>query len=419
VPQAHQSLVEGRWERSTLGGIELYEKTLGILGFGRIGQLVAERARGLGMRVVAFDPFVGAERYRELGVEKADDSTGVYREADFVTIHLPVTPATENWLDAEAFAQMKDGVRILNVARGELVDEDALVAALESGKVGGAAIDVFRSEPITEHPLFGMPGVIVTPHLGASTTEAQDRAGVQTAEQVVAALTGGTVTTAVNAPAIAAEDLEILSPFVPLAKSLGRIAMTLAEGSSVDRVEVELLGRIAERDTRILTTAVLLGILEGRTEEEVNEVNAPSIAEERGIELAETKRTHARDYTDLVRVTVTSGGAEPVRVVGTNIGRRNRPHLLEVWGQRFDLQLEPYLAVFRYEDVPGMIGRVGQAFGARAINISSMAVGRVPEGAEDGGRAVMVVTTGAPVPDDLVAEIAGSEGFLDGRAITL
>jgi D-3-phosphoglycerate dehydrogenase len=194
--------------------------------------------------------------------------------------------------------------------------------------------------------------------------------------------------------------------------------MTLAEGSSVDRVEVELLGRIAERDTRILTTAVLLGILEGRTEEEVNEVNAPSIAEERGIDVAETKRTAARDYTDLVRVTVTSGGAEPVRVVGTNIGRRNRPHLLEVWGQRFDLQLEPNLAVFRYEDVPGMIGLVGQAFGARGINISSMAVGRVPEGADSGG-AVMVVTSDAPVPDDLVSEIAGSDGFVAGRAIAL
>src|SRR5206468_10500080 len=181
---------------------------------------------------------------------------------------------------------------------------------------------------------------------------------VQTAEQVVAALTGGTVTTAVNVPALASEDREVLSPYLPLARSLGRIGMALAEGSSVDRIEVELLGRIAERDTRLLTVAVLLGVLSGRTEEEVNEVNAPSIAEERGIELVESRRTSARDYSDLVRVTVTSGEAS-VRVVGTNIGRRNRPHLLEVWGQRFDLQLEEHLTVLRYSDVPGMIGRLG------------------------------------------------------------
>ena len=417
IPRAHQSLVEGRWERSKLGGVELYEKTLGILGFGRIGQLVAERAKGLGMRIVAYDPYVGADRYRELGVEKADDSAGVYAEADFITIHLPVTPETENWLDAEAFAQMRPGARVLNVARGELLVEDDLIAALDSGQIGGAALDVFREEPITEHPLFGRPEVIVTPHLGASTAEAQDRAGVQTAEQVVAALTGGVVTTAVNIPALAPEDLEVLGPYVPLARHLGRLGMALVEGSSVDRVEVELLGRIAERNTRHLTTQVLLGILAGRTEEDVNEVNAPSVAEERGIELVETQRTQARDYTDLVRVTVTSG-ERSVRVVGTNLGRRDRPHLLEAWGQRFNLQLEGHLTLFRYSDVPGMIGRVGQAFGERGINISSMAVGRLPEG-EAAGEAVMAVTSEDPVPEELVAEIAGGEGFAEGRTVTL
>ena len=250
VPQAHASLVAGRWDRSKYSGVELMDKTLGILGFGRIGQLVAERARGFGMRVVAFDPFVGAERYRDLGVEKAENSDAVYAEADFLTLHLPKTPETEGWLDAEALAKCKDGVRVLNVARGPLIVDEDLQAALDSGKVGGAALDVFRSEPMTEHPLFSYPNVIVTPHLGASTAEATDRAGFQAAEQVVAALTGGVVSSAVNVPAVAAEDMEVLGPFLPLCRQLGSLAMTLAEGSSVDRVEVELLGRIAERDTR-------------------------------------------------------------------------------------------------------------------------------------------------------------------------
>jgi D-3-phosphoglycerate dehydrogenase len=413
VPQAYSSLTAGRWERSKLSGIEVYEKTLGVLGFGRIGQLVAQRAQGLGMHVVGFDPFVSAERFRELGVRQAASSEEVYAQADFLTIHLPVTPETTDWLDAEAFAKMKVGVRVLNVARGELLVEDALKDALDSGKVGGAALDVFREEPLTTHPLFDYPNVIVTPHLGASTAEAQDRAGVQTAEQMIAALTGGVVTTAVNIPAIAAEDMEVLGPFVPLCRQLGRVAMALAEGSSVDRVEVEFLGRIAERDTRLLSIAVLLGVLRGHTEEDVNEVSAPSIAVERGIDVVETKHTTARDYTDLVRVAVNGE-----RVAGTTLGQRNRPHLLEAWGQRFNVQLEEHLTLFRYRDLPGMIGRVGTCFGQHAINISSAAVGRQADEADD-GLAAMVVTTDAPVPRDVVEEIVASEGFEEGRTVSL
>src|SRR5437588_7753369 len=303
IPQAHASLTAGGWERSRFSGVELYEKTLGILGFGRIGQLVAQRARGFGMHVIAYDPYVSAERYRELGVEKAESSADVYAAADFLTLHLPKTPETEGWLDAEALAKCKDGVRILNVARGPLVVEADLKAGLDSGKVGGAALDVFSAEPVTEHPLFVYPNVIVTPHLGASTTEATDRAGYQAAEQVVAALTGGVVTSAVNVPAVSSEDMEALGPFVPLCRALGRIAVTLADGSSIDRVQAEVLGRIAEHDTRLLAMQVLLGILSGHNEEEIGVVNAPAIADERGIELAEIKRTTARDYTDLLRVT--------------------------------------------------------------------------------------------------------------------
>jgi D-3-phosphoglycerate dehydrogenase / 2-oxoglutarate reductase len=417
VPQAHASLVSGKWERSKFSGVELLDKTLGILGFGRIGQLVAHRAQGFGMHVIAFDPFVSAERYRELGVEKAESSDDVYAQADFLTLHLPKTPETEGWLDADALAKCKDGVRILNVARGPLIVDEDLQAALDSGKVGGAALDVFRSEPIIDHPLFGRPNVIVTPHLGASTAEATDRAGFQAAEQVVAALTGGVVSSAVNVPAVAAEDMEVLGPFLPLCRQLGRLAVGLAESSSVERVEVEALGRIAERDTRPLAVEALLGVLSGHTEEEINAVNAPSVAEARGIQLSETKTTQTRDFADLLRVTVVAG-EQRARVTGTTVGRRHRPHLLEAWGQRFNLQLEPYIAFFRYRDVPGMIGRVGTCFGEQGINIKSAAVGHSPEDA-DVGQAVMVVTTDEPVPESVVEQIVGTEGFVAGRAVAL
>ncbi len=420
IPQAHASLTSGKWERSKFSGVELFEKTLGILGFGRIGQLVAQRARGFGMRVIAFDPYVGAERYRELGVEKADSSDAVYAAADFLTLHLPKTPETEGWLDAEALAKCKDGVRVLNVARGPLVVDEDLKAALDSGKVAGAALDVFRSEPITDHPLFAYPNVIVTPHLGASTAEATDRAGYQAAEQVIAALTGGVVTSAVNVPAIPAEDMEVLGPFVPLCRSLGRIAIELARGSSIDRVHTEFLGRIADHDTRLLSIHVLLGALRGHTEEEVNEVNAPAIAEERGIGLAETKRRQVRDYADLIRVSVFCGD-DSVRVAGTLIGRRNRAHLLEAWGQRFDVQLEDHITLLRYRDVPGMIGRVGTIFGAHGVNIVSAAVGRQPDDSDgaQGRLAAMAITTDTTVPREVVDEIVAGEGFVDGRTVSL
>jgi D-3-phosphoglycerate dehydrogenase len=418
VPQAHGSLTGGAWERSRFSGVELYEKTLGVLGFGRIGQLVAQRALSFGMHVVAFDAYVAGERFRELGVERATTTDELYARADFITIHLPVTAETENWLDATAFSKMKDGIRVINVARGKLVVEDALREALDSGKVAGAALDVFRDEPANDNPLFGYENVVVTPHLGASTTEATDRAGYQAAEQVVAALTGGVVTSAVNVPAVAPEDLEALGPFLPLARDLGRIGVALAEGTSIDALEIEYLGRIAGRDTRLLTVQVLKGALSGHIEEDVNDVNAPAIAEERGIQVSETSSAHARDFTDLVRVTVVSGGSR-TRVVGTTLGHQHRPHLLEAWGSRFNIQLEPNLAVFRYVDQPGMIGRVGTLFGQSGINISAAAVGRRPDADHVGGVATMLVTTDSPVPQDVVDLIAGSDGFEAGRTVSL
>jgi D-3-phosphoglycerate dehydrogenase / 2-oxoglutarate reductase len=410
VPQAHGSLVAGEWARSRYGGNELYGKTLGVIGFGRIGQLVAKRAQAFDMDVVAFDKFVAPERFRELGVEGVETSEELYRRADVITIHLPKTPETVGWINAEAIDRMRDGVRIVNCARGELIDLDALLAGLESGKVAGTALDVFPEEPFTEHPLFERDDVVVTPHLGASTAEAQDRAGIVTAEQVRAALSGGVVTNAVNIAAVRPEEMEALAPFVPLCEKLGRLAQGLGNGA-IDRVEVEFHGRIAEHDTRLLGIAVLVGILSGHTEEPVNLVNAPAMAEERGIDLIELKEPASEDFTELIRVRL--GGVE---VAGTGVGPRNIPYLAGVWGQSFYMPFADHLAIFRYADQPGMIGRVGTAFGAHGVNIVSAAVGAEASGQ---GEAVMALTTDAPVPQEVIDEIASGNSFHLGRAVSL
>ncbi len=410
VPQAHSALVGGEWARSRYGGNELYGKTLGIIGFGRIGQLVAQRALSFGMEVVGFDKFVSPERFREMGVDGVETSDELYERADIITIHLPKTPDTIHWIDATALTRMKDGVRIVNCARGELIDLEALLPALESGKVAGAALDVFPEEPTTEHPLFGRDDVVVTPHLGASTAEAQDRAGTDTAKQVRAALTGGVVTTAVN---LGAPLPEAVAPFVSLCSNLGTLAQGLAQGG-VDRVELEVRGRIAEHDTRVLGIAVLAGILQGHTEEQVNLVNASALAEQRGIELTQIEETASEDFTE--QLTVRAGhGAETIEVSGTGVGPRNSPYLIGAWGQSFYMPLAEHLAIFRYADQPGMIGKVGSAFGEHGVNIVSAAVGAT-EGQDE---AVMALTTDAPVPPSVIDEIAGGEGFVAGRAVEL
>jgi len=417
IPQAHAALTDGRWERSRFGGVEVYEKTLGILGCGRIGQLVAQRAAGFQMRIIGYDPFVSADRFKELGIERVETPEEIYAQADFITIHLPRNEETRGFLNAAAFSAMKPEVRIINCARGELIDDAALKDALDSGQIAGAALDVFAQEPITDYPLFsGYENVVVTPHLGASTVEAQDRAGIQTAEQVLAALTGGTVTTAVNAPAISAEDRDFLGPFAPLCRDLARIAVELSGG--VDRIEIELLGGIAERDTRPLVTAALMGVLAGRTEEPANEINAGSLAVERGIEIEERISTHVSDYTDLVRISVRAG-SDTVRVAGTNLGQRNRPHLLEAWGQRFNLQLEDHLTLVRYKDLPGMLGRIGVEFGNHGVNIVSAAVGRQPSDGESGDLAAMAITTDAPVPTAALDALLAESGFDAARTLSL
>ncbi len=411
IPQAHAALKQGRWERKAYGGIELAGKTLGVLGFGRIGQQVARRAAGLGMRVCAYDPFVAAERFRELGVERVETPEGVYAAADFVTLHLPLTQETRGSVGAAAFAQMRDGVRLVNAARGELVDEGALLDALRSGKVAGAALDVFSAEPYSG-PLLELDNVVVTPHLAASTGEAQDRAGLIVAEQVVAALEGGLVTNAVNIPAIGSEDLEVLGPYVPLAAKLGRLAMELAEGKA-DEIVVTAYGGLADYDTRLLSVSALNGAFQGRADRPVNYVNAPLIAHERGIEVREERSQSARDFTNLLRVAIRSGD-ELIRVAGTTIGSEHRQWLVSALGFDLDLELAPLLVLFRYDDVPGVIGRVGTLFGDAGVNIANMTVSR----SRRGGKALMVLSVDSSPPPELVERIR-SEGFDDARFIEL
>ncbi|MSO40465.1 MAG: phosphoglycerate dehydrogenase [Solirubrobacterales bacterium] len=413
VPQAHASLSAGRWERSKFSGSELYGKTLGVVGFGRIGQLVAQRAKAFEMEVVAHDKFVTAERFRELGAEGVEELDELYARADFISLHVPRTPETTGMIDADAIEKMRPWVRIVNCARGELIDLDALNEGLESGKVGGAALDVFPEEPMSEHAILSREDVIVTPHLGASTAEAQDRAGVVTAEQVTAALTGGVVTTAVNIAAVRPEAMKALAPFVPLCEKLGGLAQGLGNGA-LGRVRVEFRGRLAGQDTRVLGIAVLAGILRGNTEEPVNLVNAPQLAKERGIELAETRDSVSEDFTELITVTIESG-EDSVEVAGTGVGPRNEPYLVGVWGGDFYLPFADNLAVFRYTDQPGMIGRVGGVLGEEGVNIVSAAVG-----AEAGGdRAVMALTTDAPVHQETLDSIMEIDGFFLGRSVSL
>jgi D-3-phosphoglycerate dehydrogenase / 2-oxoglutarate reductase len=411
IPQAHAALKHGRWERSRYGGVELADKTLGVLGFGRIGQQVARRAFGLGMRVLAYDPFVSRERFRELGVERGDTLDEVFSTAEFLTLHLPLTEETRGLIGADALAKMRDGVRIVNAARGGLVDEDALAEALRSGKVAAAALDVFSYEPYAG-PLLELDNVVVTPHLAASTEEAQDRAGVIIAEQVAAALQGAVIPNAVNIPSIGAEDLEVLGPFVPLAAMLGKLTMELAEGRA-DRITLAFFGALAGHDTRLLTVAALNGAFEGRVDQPVNYVNAPLVAEERGIVVQEEKRHASRDYTNLVRVTVRANGEE-IEVEGTTIGRENRLWLVGALGYQIEIELAPRMAFFRYDDMPGVIGRVGTTFGEAGVNIANMAVSRTNQG----GKALMALSIDTPAPPELVERFRGG-GFDDARFLSL
>jgi len=411
IPQAHAALKGGRWERSRWGGVELAGKTLGVVGFGRIGQQVARRAVGLGMTVLAYDPFVGSERFRELGVERAETLDELLGTAEIVTLHSPLTDETRSLIDRDTIARMRDGARLVNAARGALVDEEALVEALESGKLAGAALDVFSAEPY-EGPLLELDQVVVTPHLAASTDEAQDRAGVIVAEQVVAALDGGIVSNAVNIPVVDQADLEVLGPFIPLASLLGRVAVALAPGRP-QRIVVAAHGPLSEYDTRLLTAAALNGVFQDRVDQVVNVVNAPFIAAERGIAVVEERYRASRDYTNTVEVTIVADGDEAT-VSGTTIGPEPRLFLGGALGFGIDLEIGPHMVFIRYEDQPGVIGRVGSMFGEAGVNIANMAVSRTKEG----GEALMVFSIDSSATTELV-DALHDVGFDDVRFVEL
>ena len=411
IPQAHASLKAGRWERSRYAGQELAGKTLGILGFGRIGQQVARRALALGMRVLAFDPFVSRDRFRELGVEGASSQADVFASSDVVSLHLPLTDETRAVVNEDTLAHAKNGIRIVNAARGELVDEEALLQALRSGKVAAAALDVFSAEPYSG-PLLELDNVVVTPHLAASTEEAQDRAGVIVAEQVAAALEGELVANAVNMPAVSAEEVEALGPFAPLATRLGSLAMELADGRA-ERIALSYRGRLAEHDTRPLTVAALNGVFQGRTDQPVNAVNASLVAAERGIAVEEQSERASADYTSLVEVCLRVEEDE-VSVSGTILGGESRHWLVGALGFKIEIELAALMVFFHYDDRPGVIGRVGTLFGDAGINIANMAVSRTNEG----GKALMALSIDSPATDDLVTDFRAA-GFEDARFIRL
>ncbi|MDP2299727.1 MAG: NAD(P)-dependent oxidoreductase, partial [Actinomycetota bacterium] len=345
---------------------------------GRIGALVAERAKGLGMKVVAFDPYITEERAAQLGIGYAATLDELLAQADFITVHLPKTKETIGMFGPDEFAKMKDGVRLVNTARGGIYQEDALIAALESGKVASAGIDVYEVEPCTDSPLFAFEQVIVTPHLGASTEEAQDRAGEQIAEYVAAGLRGDMVPTAVNIAPVSPEVMEAVGPFIPVAEALGKGIAQIARGP-VSEIEVHFIGHLAEQDTRILKTAALKGLLTVVTQDAINFVNANHYAEQRGIAITEHSRTDSLDYVSLMVVVARAGDGE-FKLGATLIGKKNEPRLVAF--NEFDIDMVPtqHMLFLKYSDVPGVVGKVGTALGENEINIASMQVGRTGEG---------------------------------------
>ena len=404
VPQAHHALTEGRWERSRWEGIELSDKTLGIVGLGRVGKLVAQRAHAFGMRLVACDPFVSAERARQISVELLSLERLV-QVADFVTLHVVRTPETVGLIGKDLLALAKPGIRIVNVGRGGIVDEEALAEALRSGHVAGAALDVFEAEPTIDSPLFGLPNVVVTPHLGASTREAQDKAGETIAEQLVLALAGDFVPFAVNVSA--AEASETVRPFLPLAERLGELYASLAEGIP-DVLEIEYAGQLADYDTRILTLSALKGVFGRVTDEPVSYVNAPRIAGERGVEVRDTSTATAHDYINLVTI---RGGDHAL--AGTLVGLRGEPRIVMLDGHTIDLPPARHMLVVRNDDRPGMIAFVAGVLAEAKVNIDDMHLGR----SERGEAALQVIATDGAVPPEVTEAIRAGDGIVSVHSL--
>ncbi|HEX2029321.1 MAG TPA: phosphoglycerate dehydrogenase [Nitriliruptorales bacterium] len=412
IPQAHAALRAGSWQRDRWSGTELQGKTLGVVGLGRIGVLVAQRCNSFGMKLAAYDPYVSTERAGRMGVELVDDLDTLVRAADILTIHLPKTAETVGLFDAERLRRMKPSARLVNVARGGIVDEQALYEALRDGVIAAAALDVFADEPTTASPLFELDNVVVTPHLGASTTEAQDKAGVQVAEAVNLALAGEFVPSALNVQGGAVDDL--VRPFLELADKLGRLYTAMAEGTAGD-ITIEYVGELAGADCRVLGLAVLKGLLRDVVHEPVTFVNAPLLAQERGVHVRELSEPISEEFVSLLRVAGTDREGHLVRVAGTALQPSGRERLVEVWGVPVDLEPTRYMAFFRYEDRPGIIGRVGTVLGDGDVNIANMQVGRRTAG----GEAIMVLSLDQPVPGEVLDRIVADIGAFDARAITL
>lgn len=399
VPQAHTALVNGKWERSKWEGVELYGKTLGVIGLGRVGALVAQRALAFGMVLIAYDPFVSKDRAKQMGVQLVSLDE-LMAQSDFISVHLPKSKETVGLLNAEKFGLAKPTLRIINTARGGIIDEKDLYDAISTGKIQGAGLDVFESEPCTDSPLFTLPSVVVTPHLGASTFEAQDKAGVQIAEQVQLALAGEFVPFAVNVNA--AEASEVVRPFQSLAESLGRFIASL-NNTLPEELEIEYQGALAEDDTRILTLSVLKGLFGTGTNEPVSYVNAPQLAQDRGLAIKETTSTTAKDYVNLISLKCGEHS-----VSGTLTGPKSEPRLIMIDDHKVEVPPADNMLIVRNDDTPGRIGLVTTLLGDAGVSISSMAVGP----SKEGNTALMVLTVNTQLTADLLSKIGSLPGIV-------
>ena len=408
LPAADRSTQAGKWEKAKFMGVELTGKTLGIIGCGNIGSIVAARAVGLKMRVVAFDPFLSAERAQELGVEKLE-LDDLLKRADFITLHTPLTAQTRNILSAENLAKTKPGVRIINCARGGLVDEAALRAALDGGHVAGAAFDVFVEEPATANRLFGHPNFIATPHLGASTNEAQENVALQVAEQMSDYLTRGAITNALNFPSITAEEAPKLKPFIALAEGLGSFAGQLTH-APIEKVTLTYEGAVAELKIKALTSAAIAGLLRPSLVD-VNVVSAPSVAASRGIVIEEMTRAAAGDYESFITLAVTT--AEQTRAIGGTVFHDGKPRILSIKGIKVDAEFTPSMIYVTNEDKPGFIGRFASLLGGAGVNIATFALGRD----EQGGSAIALVSIDGAAPSEVIEKVGKIEGVRQVAAL--
>jgi len=396
IPQANSSTHAGKWEKSKFMGVELTSKTLGIVGCGNIGSIVAERALGLKMKVVAYDPFLSNERAVTLGVEKVELDE-LFARADFITLHTPLTDGTRNLINKDSIAKMRKGVFIINCARGGLVVEEDLKAALDSGKVAGAGLDVFPVEPAKQNILFNHPNVVVTPHLGASTSEAQENVALQVAEQMSDFLVSGAVVNALNMPSISAEDAPKLTPYLKLAEQLGSFAGQLTE-TGLKSVTVEYEGQVAELNVKPLTATILMGLLKPLLDS-VNMVNAPIIARERDIAISEVKHERPSDYQTMIRLTVATD--RRTRTVAGTLFGGNRPRIVEIKGISIEAELGPHMLYITNEDKPGFIGRLGQVLGDAGINIATFHLGRNEPGAD----AIALLQIDQKMSDEVLSKV--------------